>query len=219
MPGGIRRDPGAVHRYHRVLGAPVSERKGQRLDHRRVRHAAGSTGGGRKRREIGKRDGRSVEIQRLIGRSLRAAVDLERMGEASIIVDCDVIQADGGTRTAAISGGYVALVDALWVLCAEQNRDPAELILGPVAAVSVGVVDGAVHCDLDYALDSRADVDMNVVMRGTKFVEVQGTGERDSFDRSQLDILLDSAAEGIAEIYRSQAEVLGIADPLSGAGS
>jgi ribonuclease PH len=172
----------------------------------------GSTDGGRKRREIGKRDGRSVEIQRLIGRSLRAAVDLDRLGETSIIIDCDVIQADGGTRTAAISGGYVALADAVAKLCADTDRDPGDILIDAVAAVSVGIVDGEVRCDLDYALDSRAEVDMNVVMRGGELIEVQGTGERGSFSRRQLDELLDSAAEGIGEIYRAQNAALASPD-------
>ncbi len=169
----------------------------------------GSTGGGRKRREIGKRDGRSVEIQRLIGRSLRAAADMNAMGEASIIVDCDVIQADGGTRTAAITGGWVALVDALAVHAEASSKDLADMLIGQLAAVSVGLIDGEVYCDLDYALDSRAEVDMNVVMRGDELVEVQGTGERNTFSRSQLNELLDSATEGIKELYQVQRDALG----------
>ena len=171
----------------------------------------GSTGGGRKRREIFKRDGRSTEIQRLIGRSLRAAVDMERLGEISIIIDCDVMQADGGTRTAAISGGWVALYDALRTISAEQGTaGPEELLLGQVAAISVGVVDGAVICDLDYAHDSRAEVDMNVVMRDGAFVEVQGTGEKGTFDRGELTAMLDAAEAGIREVYSAQRAALGI---------
>jgi len=170
----------------------------------------GSTGS-RKQREVGKRDGRSVEIQRLIGRGLRAAVELERFGEVSVLIDCDVIEADGGTRTAAISGAWVALHDALAVLAERQGKaGPADYLHGQVAAVSVGVVDGEVVCDLDYARDSRADVDMNVVMRDRDLVEVQGTGEQGVFDRATLDRLLDSAEAGIADIRAAQREALGL---------
>ncbi|AHC15713.1 ribonuclease PH [Salinispira pacifica] len=168
----------------------------------------GSTSGGRKRREIRKRDGRSVEIQRLIGRSLRAAIDLDALGEVSIVVDCDVLQADGGTRTAAISGGWVALIMALQKLAGENGTDPIQYRQGQVAAVSVGIVNQQIHCDLDYELDSNADVDMNVVMRDEALIEVQGTGEQDSFSREQLNTLLDSAEEGISRIYEAQLNAL-----------
>ena len=169
----------------------------------------GSTGGGRKRREIGKKVGRSTEIQRLIGRSLRAAVDLERLGEVNIVIDCDVIQADGGTRTTAISGGWVALYDALRILAEEQGRSgPAHYLLGQVAAISVGVVGGQVICDLDYVHDSQAEVDMNVVMRDKDLVEVQGTGEEGVFNRRQLNELLDSAEEGISTVMAAQNKAL-----------
>jgi ribonuclease PH len=171
----------------------------------------GSTGGGRKRRDGMKKDGRSVEIQRLIGRSLRAAVDLERLGEVSIFIDCDVLQADGGTRTASITGGWVALYDALRQLSQErQTPGPQHYLLGQVAAVSVGKVGGRIVCDLDYEHDSRAEVDMNVVMRDDAFVEIQGTGEEGVFSRSELNNLLDSAGEGIYEIMRAQRSVLGL---------
>ena len=171
----------------------------------------GSTGGGRKRRDGAKKDGRSTEIQRLIGRSLRAAVDLKKLGEVSITIDCDVLQADGGTRTTAISGGWVALYDALRVLAKEQGTSgPEHYLLGQVGAVSVGVVKGAIVCDLDYEHDSQADVDMNVVMRDDKLVEVQGTGEEDVFDRAQLNSLLDSAEEGMKTIYAAQKAALEI---------
>lgn len=171
----------------------------------------GSTGGGRKRRDGIKKDGRSTEIQRLIGRSLRAAVDLDRLGEVSIIIDCDVFQADGGTRTAAITGGWVALYDALRVL-AEENLTggPEYYLRGQVAAVSVGKVDGEIICDLDYAHDSRAEVDMNVVKRDDDLVEVQGTGEEGVFSRAELNSLLDAADEGIACIMQEQRRALGI---------
>jgi ribonuclease PH len=171
----------------------------------------GSTGGGRKRREKAKPDGRSIEIQRLIGRSLRAAVNLEALGEVSLTIDCDVLQADGGTRTTAISGGWVALYDALRVLAQEQGTSgPEHYLLGQVAAVSVGIVDGAVVCDLDYAHDSRAEVDMNVVMRDGALVEVQGTGEEGVFSRGQLNELLDSAEQGITGIQQAQRQALGL---------
>ena len=172
----------------------------------------GSTGT-RKRRDIGKQDGRGVEIQRLIGRSLRACVDFAAMGPASITIDCDVIQADGGTRTAAISGGYVALVDALSRLARERGlAGPETFLRGQLAAVSVGIVAGEVVCDLDYAHDSQAQVDMNVVGLGERLVEVQGTGEDGTFDRAQLDLLLDAAQAGIREIQAAQRAAL--AEPL-----
>ena len=170
----------------------------------------GSTGGGRKRRDGAQRDGRSTEIQRLIGRSLRAAVSLESLGEVTITIDCDVLQADGGTRTAAISGGWVALVDALDVMAKEQGRTEGATyyLRGEVAAVSVGRVDGEIICDLDYAHDSRAEVDMNVVMMGDEFIEIQGTGERTTFTRDDLDGFLEAAAEGIAYIRECQRSAL-----------
>lgn len=171
----------------------------------------GSTPGGRKRREIGKRDGRSTEIQRLVGRSLRAAVDLGKLGEVSITIDCDVIEADGGTRTAAISGGWVALYDALTAIAGEQGTGGAgHYLLGQVAAVSVGIVGGEIVCDLDYEHDSQAEVDMNVVKRDENLVEVQGTGEKGIFTRAELNALMDAADEGIAGIFTAQRDVLGI---------
>lgn len=170
----------------------------------------GSTPGGRKRREIGKRDGRSTEIQRLVGRSLRAAVDLSTLGEVSITIDCDVVEADGGTRTAAISGGWVALYRALSILAEQQGQSgPQAYLLGQVAAVSVGIVEGRIICDLDYANDSTAEVDMNVVKRDSQLVEVQGTGERGTFDRQQLGRLLDAADEGIETIFQAQRQAIG----------
>jgi len=171
----------------------------------------GSTAGGRKPRELLKRDSRNVEISRLIGRSLRAAVDLPKLGEATIVIDCDVLQADGGTRTAAISGGWVALYDALRSLSSKGAiSGPQACLLGQVAAVSVGLVDGKVVCDLDYEQDSSAAVDMSVVERDGALVEVQGTGERGVFDRGQLLAMLDAADVGIEEIYRAQRQVLGL---------
>jgi len=170
----------------------------------------------RKRRDGAKQDGRSVEIQRLVGRSLRAAVDMDKLGPVSIYVDCDVLQADGGTRTAAITGGWVALVDALTKLAGMQGKSgPQHYLLGQIAAVSVGIVGSTIICDLDYANDSKADVDMNVVMRrsldgsSSDFIEVQGTGEHGVFSRTQLDALLDSAGTGIAALHSAQRVALG----------
>ncbi|MBA3698787.1 MAG: ribonuclease PH [Planctomycetes bacterium] len=165
----------------------------------------------RKRRDGPKQDGRSVEIQRLIGRSLRAAVDLDKLGECTIAIDCDVIQADGGTRTASITGAWVALYDALTVLATQQGKaGPQHYLLGQVAAISVGIVGGQIEVDLDYIKDSKADVDMNVVMRGSDFIEVQGTGEHGVFARSQLDALLNAADGALAQIQIAQRAALGI---------
>lgn len=165
----------------------------------------------RKRRDVPKQDGRSVEIQRLIGRSLRAAVDLDKLGECTIAIDCDVLQADGGTRTASITGAWVALYDALTVLATQQGKaGPAHYLLGQVAAISVGIVNGQIEVDLDYIKDSKADVDMNVVMRGSDFIEVQGTGEHGVFARSQLDALLNAADGALAQIQVAQRAALGI---------
>ncbi len=165
----------------------------------------------RKRRDGIKQDGRSVEIQRLIGRSLRAAVNLDKLGEVTIAIDCDVIQADGGTRTASITGAWVALYDALTVHATNQGKaGPSHYLLGQVAAVSVGIVAGQIEVDLDYIKDSKADVDMNVVMRGSDFIEVQGTGEQGVFARSQLNALLDAADGAITQIQIAQRAALGI---------
>jgi ribonuclease PH len=151
--------------------------------------------------------GREHEIQRLIGRSLRAAVDLNRLGERAIKIDCDVIQADGGTRTASITGGFVALCDALDYMVSMSIIDEVP-VLGSVAAVSVGVVDGEVLLDLSYLEDSRATVDMNVVMRGDDFVEVQGTGENGVFDHETLDVMLSMAESGIKGLMSKQKDCL-----------
>jgi ribonuclease PH len=157
----------------------------------------------------GKVSGRTQEIQRLIGRSLRAVTDLNALGERAIWIDCDVLQADGGTRTAAITGGYVALAAAC-----KRLVDVGLLKQSPlhdtVAAVSVGIVDGEILLDLPYSEDSRAEVDMNVVQLGSgRLVEVQGTGEGGTFDRKLLDRMLDLAEHGIAELSRIQARTLG----------
>ncbi|HEV2767709.1 MAG TPA: ribonuclease PH [Acidimicrobiales bacterium] len=156
----------------------------------------------------GRLSGRTQEIQRLIGRSLRSVTDLTAMAELQVVVDCDVLQADGGTRTASVCGGYVALHDALSRLVA-AGRLPAHPMTDPCGAVSVGVVDAVPVLDLDYAEDSRAGVDMNVVMTGSgRFVEVQGTAEGAAFSRTELDSLVDLAAGGIRQILETQAEVL-----------
>jgi ribonuclease PH len=159
----------------------------------------------------GRQSGRTQEIQRLIGRSLRAVTDLEMIAELQITVDCDVLQADGGTRTAAICGGYVALHDAFSRMVA-AGTIAAHPINDACAAVSVGVVDALPHLDLDYSEDVRAEVDMNVVMTGAgKFIEVQGTAEGSPFARSELDELLGLAEKGITEIFELQRTTL--ADP------
>lgn len=157
----------------------------------------------------GKIGGRTHEIQRLIGRSLRAVTDLSAFGEKTIYCDCDVIQADGGTRTAAITGGFIAVVGLFRKLMekGQLNRLP---IIDTVAAVSVGLVDGTVLLDLAYEEDSRADVDMNVVMTGRGlFIEIQGTAEKTPFDRSRLNQMTDLAVQGITRLQRKQAEILG----------
>jgi ribonuclease PH len=149
----------------------------------------------------GRQSGRTQEIQRLIGRSLRAVTDLGMIAELQITVDCDVLQADGGTRTAAICGGYVALHDAFSRMVA-AGTIPAHPITDACAAISVGVVDALPHLDLDYSEDVRAEVDMNVVMTGAgRFIEVQGTAEGNPFSRSELDELLALAEKGITEIF------------------
>jgi ribonuclease PH len=159
----------------------------------------------------GKQSGRTQEIQRLIGRSLRSVTDLTAMPDIQIVVDCDVLQADGGTRTAAICGGYVALHDALTRLV-QAGRLPANPLTDECAAISVGIVQGTPVLDLPYVEDSTADVDMNVVMTGSgRFVEVQGTAEGQAFARSELDALLDLAEGGIGEIVARQRDLLATA--------
>jgi ribonuclease PH len=157
----------------------------------------------------GRQSGRTQEIQRLIGRSLRAIVDMKALGERTVTIDCDVLQADGGTRTAAITGGYVALADAVAALV--RRRDLTQNPLhGQVAAVSVGIVGGAAVLDLDYLEDSEAETDMNVVMNGGGgFIEVQGTAEGHAFRRNELDALLDLAAAGIDRLVALQQLALG----------
>ncbi|MCA0297015.1 MAG: ribonuclease PH [Actinobacteria bacterium] len=157
----------------------------------------------------GRIGGRTHEISRLIGRSLRAVIDYKALGENTIVLDCDVLQADGGTRTASITGAYVALVDAVEWLRA-RGALAGEPLLGSVAAVSVGVIGGTPMLDLDYSEDSGAEVDLNVVATGAgEFVEVQGTAEGQPFGRAVLDQLLDLGLAGCAELTRLQAEALG----------
>jgi len=160
----------------------------------------------------GKQSGRTQEIQRLIGRSLRAVFDLKRLGERTITLDCDVLQADGGTRTAAITGAFIAAQDAVNVLMAREVLT-ASPILDAVAAVSVGIVEGTPLLDLEYIEDVNCDTDMNVVMTGIGgFVEVQGTAEGVPFSRAEMDVLLALAAKGIGELVQAQAAAL--AQPL-----
>jgi ribonuclease PH len=156
----------------------------------------------------GKQSGRTQEIQRLIGRSLRAVTDLKALGDRTVTIDCDVLQADGGTRTAAITGGYVALADACDQLVARKVI-AATPLHGQVAAISVGIFDGTPVLDLDYAEDSNAETDMNVVMNnGGGFIEIQGTAEGHAFRRHELDALLNLAASGIGRLFALQAQTL-----------
>ena len=158
----------------------------------------------------GKLGGRTQEISRLVGRSLRAIVDMEALGENTLVIDCDVLQADGGTRTAAITGAYIALVDALnWAQKKGIIKSVAEVLIDSVAAVSVGVIDGEVRLDLHYEDDVRAETDMNVVMTGSgKYIEVQGTAEGKPFDKEELEKLLAVAAKGCQELTKLQALAL-----------
>jgi ribonuclease PH len=169
----------------------------------------GSTSPRKSRERSGKIDGRTTEIQRLIGRSFRAIADLKKLGERSLTIDCDVLQADGGTRTASITGGLIALVDA--VNSVFKGAPPSEYPLsGSLAAISVGIVDGQPSLDLDYVRDSQADVDMNVVMTGAgRFIELQGTGEEATFDDDQLAALIKLAKQGITELTQIQRNALG----------
>jgi ribonuclease PH len=156
----------------------------------------------------GRQSGRTLEIQRLIGRSLRAVVDMRALGERTVTLDCDVLQADGGTRTASITGAYVALADAMSALL-RRRAIAASPLHGQVAAVSVGIVAGEAVVDLDYAEDSSAETDMNVVMNnGGGFVEVQGTAEGHAFRRHELDKLLDLAAQACQQLFAAQLEAL-----------
>ena len=175
----------------------------------------GSTAPRKRRDRSGKVDGRTTEIQRLIGRSLRAVADLEALGEQLITVDCDVLQADGGTRTLSITGAFVAMADAIGTLdeLPFADRHPLK---DSVAAVSVGIHQGQVFLDLEYVEDVAADVDMNVVMTGRgRYVEIQGTGEEATFGDDDLSQLLDKARHGVSELTRLQRESLGKDWPLA----
>ena len=158
----------------------------------------------------GKIGGRTHEISRLIGRSLRAAVDVRALGENTIVIDCDVLQADGGTRTAAITGAYLALADAIeWGRAQKFIGQKAKPIVDSVSAISVGIIDGVPMLDLAYTEDVRAETDMNVVVTGAgKFIEVQGTAEGAAFDRDELNLLLDLALKGTNELSKIQAAAL-----------
>jgi ribonuclease PH len=161
----------------------------------------------------GKQSGRTQEIQRLVGRSLRAVCDMVALGERQIVLDCDVLQADGGTRTAAVTGAYVALHDACTRLVAVRTLSGHPLT-EHLGAVSVGIVEGVAMLDLDYSEDSRAEVDMNVVMTGSgRYVEVQGTAEGMPFSRSELDGMLALAEDGIRNLHAAQAELLSVPPP------
>jgi ribonuclease PH len=168
----------------------------------------GSTQPRKARDRGGKIDGRTTEIQRLIGRSLRSVVDMKKLGEQMITVDCDVLQADGGTRTASITGGFIALADAIATILPDSKIGDGPLI-DTVAAISVGLIGERVQLDLDYELDSAADVDMNVVMTGRgRFIEIQGTGEEATFDDEQLASMLSLAKRGIASLTKLQLDAL-----------
>ena len=164
----------------------------------------------RREASVGKLSGRTQEIQRLIGRSMRSVVDLDKLGEKTIWIDCDVIQGDGGTRTASITGSFIALIDAL--LSLKRKNIFAELPVNDyVAAVSVGIVDGKPCLDLDYEQDSKAEVDMNIVMTGAKkLIEVQGTAEKNPFSKKELDRLVSLAEKGIAQLIAIQRKILKI---------
>ncbi len=169
----------------------------------------GSTGTRKKRDRNGKVDGRSVEIQRLIGRALRSVVDMEKLGERSIWIDCDVIQSDGGTRTASITGAFVAMVEAMkWMK--DQGMIDTIPVTGFVSAVSVGIVRDEIICDLCYAEDSNAKVDMNLVVTDKgEFIEIQGTGEESPFNREELNMLLELGEKGCYQLHQKQKEITG----------
>ncbi|MBY0457393.1 MAG: ribonuclease PH [Gemmataceae bacterium] len=175
----------------------------------------GSTHGRKPRDKAGKIDGRGVEIQRLIGRSLRAVVNLDKLGERTLWIDCDVLEADGGTRTAGITGAFVAVVDALNSVRDALGVPVTDVLSDSVAAVSVGLVEGEARLDLEYVEDRDAEVDMNLVMTGSgRFIEVQGSGEESTFARAQLDALVNLGEAGIRQITLAQKAALGIAWPF-----
>jgi ribonuclease PH len=174
----------------------------------------GSTNSRKARDKGGKVDGRSVEIQRLIGRSLRAIIDLSKLGERTLWIDCDVLEADGGTRTASINGAFVAVVDALDRFKSTLPVPVGEILTDSVGAISVGLLNNEALLDLEYVEDRDAEVDMNLVMTGRgQFIEVQGTGEEATYSRSQMNQLIDLGEAGIAEITKLQKAALGEAWP------
>jgi ribonuclease PH len=176
----------------------------------------GSTGSRKARDKAGKVDGRGVEIQRLIGRSLRAVVNLDSLGERTLWLDCDVLEADGGTRTASITGAFIAAVDGLNAIAGALDIPISAILTDSVAAVSVGIVDGEERLDLEYVEDANADVDMNLVMTGSgKLIEVQGSGEEATFTRAQLNTLLDLGESGLRAISAAQQMALGSDWPFS----
>jgi ribonuclease PH len=175
----------------------------------------GSTASRKARDKGGKVDGRSVEIQRLIGRSLRAVVNLDHLGERTLWIDCDVLEADGGTRTASINGAFVAAVDALNSIAKELPMSVDSILTDSVAAISVGIVEDEPRLDLEYIEDRDADVDLNLVMTGSgKFIEVQGSGEEATFSRSQLEHLIELGEGGIKTITAAQRKTLGSGWPF-----
>ena len=204
---------------NRANGRAANELRPVKLTRSVMKHAHGSClaefGDTRCKREHANRKGRSMEIERLIGRSLRTVVNMKALGEYTVTVDCDVIQADGGTRTASITGAWVALHDALamWVEAGKIERIP---LTGQVAAISMGVVDGNTLLDLDYSEDSHAEVDMNlgiievnlVATDTGEMIELQGTGEQAPFDRKRLNALLDLGDKGIAELIELQRQAI-----------
>jgi ribonuclease PH len=175
----------------------------------------GSTASRKPRDKGGKIDGRSVEIQRLIGRSLRAVVNLDKLGERTLWIDCDVLEADGGTRTASINGAFVAVVDALNSIRKDLPAGVDAVVIDSVAAISVGVVDAEERLDLEYVEDRDAEVDANLVMTGSgRFIEVQGSGEEATFTRRQLDRLIELGEHGIKAITAEQKKSLGSGWPF-----
>jgi ribonuclease PH len=170
----------------------------------------GSTHSRKPRDKAGKVDGRGVEIQRLIGRSLRAVIDLKKLGERTLWVDCDVLEADGGTRTAAINGALVAVVDAVTTVQPQIGVAVRDVLTTSIGAISVGIIDGEARLDLEYVEDVAADVDMNLVMTGAgAFIEVQGTGEEATFSRDELNRLLELGEAGIRAVTAAQRAALG----------
>lgn len=169
----------------------------------------------RKRRDRSKVDGRTTEIQRLIGRSLRAGVDFTALGARSVTIDCDVLEADGGTRTLGITGGFIALCLALYKEAqTDDSLDPSKVITQPIAAISVGICKGECLVDLDYSEDSTAEVDLNLITTGSHLVEVQGSAEGKVFSREQLDDMLNAASGAIEALVQIQRETLGEKWPL-----